>query len=111
MTMFDEFKRLAEEAKVAQDKAYETSQRFWDADKGKIPCSDEEYAQFELDYDEAEAESRRAYQDCLEYIDRIADELDFSAYKLNIPYKAREKVTEALGDALVKWLDEYGLDG
>lgn len=109
--MFNEFKRLAEVAKVAQDKAYETNRRFWDADEGKIPCSDEEYAQYELEYDEAEAESRRAYQDCLEYIDRIADELEFSAYKLNIPYEVREEVTGALNDALVKWLDEYGLDG
>lgn len=109
--MFNEFKRLAEIAKAAQDKAYEMNRRFWDADEGKIPCSDEEYAQFELDYDDAEAESRRAYQDCLIYIDRIADELDLSAYKLNIPYEVRDQITDALSDTLVKWLDEYGLDG
>lgn len=109
--MFNEFKKLAEAAKAAQDKAYETNRRFWDADEGKIPCSDEEYAQYELDYDEAEAESRRAYQDCLEYIDEISDELSFAAYKLDLPYEVREQIQDALNDALVKWLDKYGLDG
>ena len=108
--MFNEFKKLAETAKSAQDKAYETNRRFWDANDDEA-YSDEECAQFELDYDEAEAESRRAYQTCLEYIDRIADELDFSAYKLNIPYEIRKEMMYNLNDVLVKWLDEYGLDG
>lgn len=110
--MFNEFKRLAEIAKSAQDKAYETNRRFWDANDGKIPCSDEEYAQYELDYDEAEAESRRAYQTCLEYIDKITDELDFSAYKMGLPYDIRKDMMNDLYDTIEKWLnDEYKLDG
>ena len=108
--MFNEFKRLAEVAKVAQDKAYEMNCRFWDANDGKIPCSDEEFTQYELDYDEAKSEEQRTYQDCLEYIDRITDELDFSAYKLNIPYEIRKDMMYDLAETLEKWLKtEYSL--
>lgn len=104
---FDEFKKLAEIALEAKYKASELSQRFWDADEGKVPCSDEEYAQLEYDFDNAERDAKDTYQDCLEYIDKIADELDYSAYKLNLPYEVREEMMSTFVKSLEKWLDHY----